>query len=350
MILVCYSLLLIVIISSQGVLMDKEAAKYVGCAHQVLQGDFHDLFGNYLKYSAYVLFLLPFVALGIPAGAVLVQIVLMVLAALALRKLAIRLAEKLPCGDLAMALFLLCPFIQSWTLALYTEAFFTCVSILFLERITRSRKPDAFVLLLGVITVLARPVGLIFVGPALLWKVTKGNQWLFWSGCMVLLVLALSIPGIRPAQLGPIVSGQVLAGVPDDVLPDPTFVGTSILDAQLFLLKNLSFVEWLALIGRRMTSFFTLTRTHFSTFHNLVNGTFYLLYPLAILGIWKHRRNSLLPLFFAILLMNALLIGLTHDEWSGRFMVPILPLVIVLASAVVVKGTSLDGTRVTTVV
>jgi hypothetical protein len=32
-----------------------------------------------------------------------------------------------------------------------------------------------------------------------------------------------------------------------------------------------------------------------------------------------------------MLLLHTLLVGLTHDEWSGRFVVPLLPWVILLA-------------------
>ena len=119
---------LAVIFLQQGILSDKEALKYLGCAEQVLNGDPSDLLGNYLKYGAYVLFLLPFIALGIPWLSVIAQIVLGILAASALGRIAERITGHSVAGHLAMAMLLLCYPVQQWTLALYTESFFTSAS------------------------------------------------------------------------------------------------------------------------------------------------------------------------------------------------------------------------------
>ena len=32
------------------------------------------------------------------------------------------------------------------------------------------------------------------------------------------------------------------------------------------------------------------------------------------------------------LLVNTLLVGLTHDEWSGRFLVPLWPIIVIMAA------------------
>jgi len=45
-------LFLLGIFLHQGIHSDKEALKYLGCAQDVLHGDFTDLLGNYLKYGA----------------------------------------------------------------------------------------------------------------------------------------------------------------------------------------------------------------------------------------------------------------------------------------------------------
>ena len=202
----------------QGIHADKEALKYIGCAEAVLQGDLTDLTGNYLKYAGYVAFLLPFVAIGEPLLAVLAQVVLGIIAARALGRLTSRIAGSASLGHLSMALFLLCPLIQTWTLALYTEHFFLCMSVLFLERIERSDRKDPGVLFLGVVTMATRPVGMMFVVPALLWKWTTSSTTIIRNrmlviGPMLLLIAAISIPRIGSPQLEPIASGQVVAGV-----------------------------------------------------------------------------------------------------------------------------------------
>lgn len=300
-----------------------------------MHGEFSDLLGNYLKYGAYVIFLIPFVAVGIPWLAILAQIVLGIFAARALGRMAERITRRAATGYVAMAMLLLCYPVQQWTLALYTESFFTSISILFVERSTRAERPDAGTIAMALITVFARPVGMLFVGPALLWKLAQDptlSRWKPWLpvGYAAILFLAISIPGIRAPQLEPIVDAHIIAGIPRDPGAMAQFHGSSILSAQIFLVQRHRLAEWSMLILRRAASLFTLTRPYYSTTHNLLNGIWMLLYPFALWGLWRWRRHRTVQLIALMLLLHTLLVGLTHDEWSGRFVVPLLGWVMVL--------------------
>jgi hypothetical protein len=327
-------LLLAVLFAQHGIVDDKEALKYLGCAQGILQGDLSDLLGNYLKYGAYVLFLLPFVAVGLPQLAVLAQVALGLWAARALGRLVERTSQQRAAGHLAMGLLLLCVPVQTWTLALYTESFFTSVAILFVERITRDQRPDAWTIVLTMLTVFARPVGMLFVGPALLWKAAQHPAFaplrpLLPVGYAAVLLLAISLPGIRAPQLEPIVEAHVIAGFPRDPGAMAHFEGSSILAAQVFLLQRHGAGEWALLFLRRSASLLNLTRPYYSTAHNALNGLWMLLYPLALWGLWRERSHPTVRLMAAMLLLHMLLVGLTHDEWSGRFLVPLVgPLLI----------------------
>lgn len=326
--------LLLVIGMHQGVLVDKEALKYTGCARDVLAGDFHDLFGNYLKYAAYILFLLPFVALDSLWLAILAQIIIGVIAAEALGRWTERSSGNVGLGRLAMALFLLCPLIQTWTLSLYTEYFFTCVVILFLERIDREPQLTPSLLALGLITLIGRPTGILFAGPAFVWIIrehlpTPIRPWLLPLTGTAIILLALDVPRIEHAQLAPIAAGQVIAGVGGIGADD--FNGHTIGAAQRYLVDHAGLTEWGHITLRRLTSLFTLTRPYFSLAHNTVNAIFFALYPLAIVGLWRSWGQTRVRLVLALVVFNGALVALTHDEWSGRFVVPLLPWLIALA-------------------
>lgn len=328
-------LLLFAIGLQQGILADKEALKYTGCAYDVLHGDFHDLAGNYLKYAAYVIFLLPFVAIGKAWSAVLAQVLIGILAADALARFTERITGNIALGRLAMALFLLCPLIQTWTLALYTEHFFTCIIILFLERLDRRPQVDWITLLFALITLFARPVGLFFVVPAMLWKFTTkiAPSWrwgVIITGVLLVFAFALHVPRIAPAQLAPIASGQIIAGIGG--LEADAFDGRTIADAQHFLINKVGTARWLRITAARMLSLFTLTKPHFSVAHNAVNALFYGLLPLALWGMVRWVKEPRVQLIVLLLVVNVIIVGLTHDEWSGRFVVPVLPWLIALAS------------------
>ena len=343
-------LLLAVLFFQYGIADDKEALKYLGCAEGVVQGDLSDLLGNYLKYGAYVLFLLPFVAMGMPQLAVLGQVALGLWAAHSLGRLVERITHQRAAGHLAMGLILLCIPVQTWTLALYTESFFTSIAILYVERITRDQRPDVLTIVLAMLTVFARPVGMLFTGPTLLWKAARHPVFtrlrpLLPLGYAAVLGVAISLPGIRAPQMEPIVEAHIVAGFPRDPGAMAHFSGSSILAAQRFLLERHGAAEWALLFARRVTSLPKLTRPYYSTAHNLLNGAWMLLYPLALWGMWHWRKHPVIRLVAAMLLLHVLLVGLTHDEWSGRFMVPLLPWVVGLGVLGVFGAASLVGMR-----
>ncbi len=80
-----------------------------------------------------------------------------------------------------------------------------------------------------------------------------------------------------------------------------------------------------------MLSLFTFTRPYYSTEHNFVNAIFFAFYPLAMIGLWRTWRQSRIRLVLALIVFNTVLVSLTHDEWSGRFVVPLLPWLMALA-------------------
>lgn len=330
-------LLLLALFLHFDVLVDKEALKYVGCAQAVLDGDFVDLTGNYLKYGSYVLFLIPFVAIGAPWLAFFAQMVIGVFAALAMGRMVRRSTGSKRVGNLSMAVVLLCWPIQFWVLALYTESFFTSMVMLFMERITREGKVGPLSNLLAFITVFARPVGLLFVVPALLWNWTKSlspiiQRYVRVGGSFAILFVAITVPRIERAQLAPIVEGQVIAGLPEGSPAMADFTGTTIADAQVYFIRNNSVGKAVVLAIRRVFSLYSFHRPWYSTLHNLASSVWCLLYPIALYGVWRGRWNNATRTVAMVLLLNTLLIGLTHDEWSGRFLVPLLPWVIYLAA------------------
>lgn len=322
---------------SQGAYTDKEALKYVGCAQDLLHGDLTDFGGRYLKYAAYVLFLVPFVALDAVMWAIPVQALLGVCAAFAIARLAARISTSTMAGHIAFALFLLCYPISVWVLALYTEPFFTSVAVLFLERATRDEKPGWSAVLLGLILIFARPIGILFVGPTMIWIVSRsgGEQrpgpW--WLAYLTLMIGVLVLPGVEPDKLRIIVEGEVISGFSRYPGAIDRLEGSSIMAAQWQLIQERSMGECFGLFLGKLVSLFTLTRSWYSTAHNAILAVFYPLYPLAILGWLSFRRDPRIGLLSIVLLLNALLIGLTYDEWSGRFLVPLLPIVIVLATS-----------------
>lgn len=335
--LVAFTALLCVLWWMEGLHLDKEALKYTGCAEQVLQGDLRDLFGNYLPYATYVLFLLPFVALGAPALAIPVQIGLSVTAGLALGRLTGRISGHRVGGQLATALFLLSVPVQVWTLALYTESLFTTLTVLLAEQLLARDRPGPWTWPLVLLVLFARPVGLLFAVPLLI--AGLGRKWppgVRAIGYACILLLALLNPRVARPQLEIIVNSDVLCGCTADVGRLVDFHGQSILDAQLHLIERNGLYH-LKLMGARMASLFTFTRPSYSASHNLLLAGYFLLYPFALVGWWMFRRSRPMEAVAIVLALHAVLISCTCDEWSGRFMAPLVPLLIIPACPVLVR-------------
>lgn len=319
--------------AARGIHDDKEALKYIGCAQDLLRGDAHDLTGRYKAYASYVLFLLPGLAMGAPELAVLAQAVLAVLAAFALARLVERLSGSARAGTIAVALVLLCYPLQEWVLALYTESFFVSAAVLFLERATRPGRKPWTVFLLAAVLLFARPNGILFVLPVLIWEMREPfpiPRWLRPVACAGILALVAVLPGVPREHLGVIVEGHVICGFPERPGALEDFHGTTILAAQRALFQEPTYAAGLFL--RRVASLFTLTRPYYSAGHNLLLIPFYVLFVLATVGWWRWKTDPLAGLLLAVLLLNVLLIGLTYDEWNGRFFVPLWPLVIAFAA------------------
>ena len=329
-----FFVLLAALWATRGIHDDKEALKYIGCAQDLLAGDAHDLFGRYKAYASYVLFLVPFIALGAPALAVIAQAALAVLAAFALARLVDRLSGSARAGTVALAMALLCYPLQEWVLALYTESFFVSIAVLFLERATRPGRRPWTVFLLGAVLLLARPNGVLFVLPALIWEMREPfqvPQWLRPLACAAMLLLVSVLPGVPRDHLGVIVEGHVICGFPERPGALEKFHGTTILAAQRSLFQDPAYATGIFL--RRAASLFTLTRPYYSSGHNLLLVPFYALFVLAVAGWWRWRADTLAGLLLAVVLLNVVLIGLTYDEWNGRFLVPLWPLIIVFAAS-----------------
>ncbi len=152
------------------------------------------------------------------------------------------------------------------------------------------------------------------------------SKWLRPAGYAGVLVLVLLFPGVAKHQLGVIVEGHVICGFPERPGALEHFRGATILDAQAYLFHEPAYASGLFL--RRTGSLFTLTRPYFSVWHNLFLTPFYTLFALALAGWWWGRSHRVVQLMSAVVTLNALLIGLTYDEWNGRFLVPLWPILI----------------------
>ncbi len=323
-------LLLAMLFAKHGIADDKEALKYLGAAKDMLQCDTDDLLVRYRLYSGYVFFLMPFAAVGMPELAVLMQVFLGLLAARAIERMVIHSGSEAWVGRTAAALYLLSYPVQQWVLSFYSEGLFIPLTVLFMERAFRDRLWSPSLVLLACMVLITRPTGALFVAPVLLLRCGAGP--LRWVAIIGLALIMLFAPVLPRDQLQGMVQQHVVLGFPER--PDATLSPSvrSLADIQATVLADRGPVGWTCLVGRRIGSLFNPTRPWFSIAHNALVAPLIALYPLALWGLWRDKRDTHKTLA-TVLALNILLVGLTYDEWGGRFLAPLLPVVILLAAA-----------------
>ncbi len=93
-------------------------------------------------------------------------------------------------------------------------------------------------------------------------------------------------------------------------------------------------LDFLILGGKKFLSFWGVVRPHFSAMHNAVlMAYFYPIYLLALAGCWFARNRCRQLLLFTTWswLVFSFSVVVTCDDWTSRFIMPIVPLIILMA-------------------
>jgi hypothetical protein len=103
---------------------------------------------------------------------------------------------------------------------------------------------------------------------------------------------------------------------------------SSLLNIVLFAIHHPFY--WSKLFLYKVFFLFVHVRPYWSGYHNTISMLFLIpSYYLFVRGIAYKWRQELLPFIFAVtyILFHALSIGLTSNDWDGRFLIPILPVI-----------------------
>jgi hypothetical protein len=102
----------------------------------------------------------------------------------------------------------------------------------------------------------------------------------------------------------------------------------------LFYIITHHFKLFLSLAIKRMIAFFGVARSYYSLLHNLILCTyFYLLYVSILLEIRNLFNKNKAEAWFSITLISLMTVTimLSCDEWSNRFILSVLPFILLLA-------------------
>ncbi len=335
---VLYFIFLFFLYYQTGIITNHEAKKYISAANEIINGNIAFSFKNYFLFSSYNFFLVICFFISGLKFAILIQVFLSIVSAFCINKIVLKLTSSTILSKIAFLVFLFSYLIQFWVLTFFSESFFISISIVFLFFVTcknYSLKNIFFIVLIGAILIFSRPQGILVIIPSIIFLIQKKFNYKKIIG--IILFLALSIVFFSTVLIQvcscedvikPICESSIICGFPEK--PNEVFnlIDCTILNAHTCLIEKNSFWYDFKLCCRKAFSFFVLTREYYSPTHNFI---MMLHYPLYILALFSFKNNNETILFHSIILMNVILISLTFNEWHGRYLSVVYPMIIVLS-------------------
>jgi hypothetical protein len=298
----------------------------------------------YISYSAFLALIFFFGGSNI--AVVVVQILLSGVAAFYLYKIAMEIYSKRNVAIMAVLFYLLWIKTHEWNTFLYTESLFTSCSIISFAVLMKSKNVRQYFIagLLLLFTFFIRPTGFALVIGLLCYSMfSVRREYLKWViplgfiGVMAALALLVgmleSFTLIESYAKAEIIYPNITLGMeaPSDLYIPKNDHSTLV---RVFLFAIYNPVYFLKIFFLKLFLFLGNVKPYFSTFHNAV--IVLILYPLyffagrGFLKFPRHRKENYFIAGFAI--AQVLTVALTSENWDGRFLVPVLPFVFLLAA------------------
>ncbi len=324
-----------------------EGDKYLSRATFLAHGDFINSTQYQTFYISYVVYLAVFVFIKAPT--LLIFMSTYSLSLFAYYKFHKLISSYINYETSYLWLILMCasPLLQYWQFNLFSETFFIAISLLFtyVSLFDYIKYRALKVSLLGLVVIFARPSGIFTVICVLLFKLyqdkrfTKKQILLLGSSTLLFLFIGIlfffQLPYHDFSKY--ISNGSIYYGFPSWPSPELPPGNYTLFNCYQFIVEQKDLKTLLSLFIQKLNSFFLTTRPYYSNFHNAINTSHHLLYPIALLALYfSHKKQNMiyrfLITFSIIILLNALMVGLIFNEWSERHTLHIFPYIMLLAS------------------
>jgi hypothetical protein len=333
---VMHGVVLVSLFLRSGINFSNESEKYLAIAGRLNYENYREELRYLWAYSFYILYLAICIKMGFSFYVILgIQYLLSITGFYLFYKFIISrsLVSELY-GRVCLLVIVTCPVIIYWQLTFYTEIFF--LSLVMISTYF-AFKPGTSIILRFVLMLMltfSRPVG-IFYAIALLFVLMKERQFkpaklfLFSAFGSVFIIVLFFLPIHYSDFALPVYQGSVICGFPEypnAILPEGNYTLAEIHSA---FIKEHGLGSFLFLAVKKTLTFFTVTRPYYSASHNFLNSTYYVFILGGLLGIrqlLKQGSHLVFRTYFAWVLMASLGITiLIYNEWSERFIVPLLP-------------------------
>jgi hypothetical protein len=329
-----------------GVQTPVDSELYLSDAKNLLAGQWPKGRGIwYVSYSSFLAFV--FLVSGSNSTIILLQVLLSGVAALCLYKISVMVSGRANVAFLTVFFYLSWLKIHEWNTILYTESLFTSCSIICFALLMKSKYAwqYGFAFVLTLFTFFVRPTGFAFLIGLIAYLVflikSKIDKRLFVSTFVVVtaatfLLACYMLEGadlIDSYARGEVIYPNISVGleIPADLVI-PTKDAPAFSRMFMFAFDNpvyfakLSFYKMILFIGN--------VKPYFSPIHNtIIVLILYPIYIFAIIGYFRFGKTQFEKYFIVGYVASlAFTVSLTSENWDGRFLVPVLPFIFLLAS------------------
>jgi hypothetical protein len=320
-----------------GIKSSWDSTYYIEIATKLEHGMFPS--GRELYYASYALVLASLHAFSLPyETAIIVQLMASFACLVCVYRLGSHLWSE-NAGLLAGILYVVWFKIHQWNFFLYTESLYTSFSVilfwwLFCKTENKKYWP-AFAALLA-FTFFLRPNSVCLLGGLVVyyWPQIKQYKWI------VATLLLISIAGLNymiksydlmgSYQKTEIIYPSISLGM---ALPNQLQVPNTrlpLLDLLLFAFYQP--VYFLKLFGIKIFLFYSNAKPYFSHFHNtLIICYLTPLYAAFLVSLTRFTQKRELRALASMVFFQGIVVGLTSENWDGRFLIPVLPFVFLVA-------------------
>jgi hypothetical protein len=248
-------------------------------------------------------------------------------------------------GGFAFILYMIWPPIREWNNFIYAESLFTsfCIFSFTLLLLSKTFWQYSLAALVLLFTFFIRPTGFCLVVGVIGYGIAMLPRTSYKFALPVMCVMAFiawsiankmfkSYDQVEGYVMAEIIYPKITLGItPPASLTIPD-TGTPLEKVFLFALNNPLYFLKLVLI--KISLFYGNIKPYYSTFHNTAIVLFlYPLYYLSIRGITRLAGFKKERFFIAsFIIANGTIVGLTTENWDGRFLVPVLPFIFMMAS------------------
>ena len=333
-----------------GIVTDLEATKYIYEAHHFIDTGKYST-NNYLFYSIQILLIAFCLKLHIGFWfVVLVQIIFNGISVIYFYKIVEKISNNKWLPFFSTLYFLLLFYYQLFNTFLFTESLFFSFSIIYtyvLFSINRFKLKSILLIFFFIgLLYFTRPTGIFFIPATYFYLIIR-----FFPGKAFLVIALSSIAGIFGLffllnySLGsggeldfllPYTHEMIICGVSTLPQPHQFFIPVeknSIQGLAYIITHNFGLFARLAF--QRLITFLGVYRSFYSLFHNvIIVSYFFIIYATIIFyfkNAFKTYKAESIFLIINILLM-AITVMLSCDEWGNRFILSVLPSLLFLAT------------------